>query len=518
MARSTPRHHPPHRSARAAGVTRLVTGGRGAAILVWGLVVGILAALAAVAAGIPALQAGARADAESSARYTASPAQDFIAEPSFTIAVGTDDAPAEMPAIQSAMTDFLAFSDEFADRLEQGAVAPDFATHEHTMSREAARAQVADGTSVLAVVLPEGLTPTFVEQAAAQGRGERSDPPDPVTVTLVAGPQALTQDEFVLSQYRSHVVNQASEHIAGQMRTVADELGAEADRPVDVVVEEVDGPPAQDLLYLSQQSHDAGTAVDGTAPDGSAAADDPYANAGPQAREAGVAAQADRSFTVWIPALVVAVFGAAVVAATVAVSVGVDRASGLGVILVGPWRRQAPARPVPRTRKLWVKVRLAVVPGALFSLAATVSLLFAARNVTALTDTPLATGASAVLGFAAVLVMLLAVASAVTALVLATAEVVGAGASWCAAVLAGVWVFHASGYLHRIGLSADHPLSPLSSSADLFHTYAQTMANAAYSWIPGVVTAALLTGVLLTAAHLLVKTYDRRVTTRMEPL
>lgn len=512
MARSTPPQDRHLWTARAAGATRLVTGGRGTAILVWGLVVGPLAALAAIAVGIPALQAGARADAESSAQFTASPPQDYIVEPSFTIAVGTDDAPTEMPAIQSAKTDFLAFSDEFADRLELGAVAPDFATHEHTMSPEAARAQVADGTSVLAVVLPEQLTPTFVGQAAAQGRDERSDPPDPVTITLVAGPQALAQDEFVLSQYRSQVVNQASEHIAGQMRTVAGKLGAEADRPVEVVVEEVDGPPAQDLLYPSQQSDSADAAAAPAEEDGS------FANAGAQAREAGIAAQADRSFTVWIPSLIVAVFGTAVVAATVAVSVGVDRASGLGVVLVGPWRRQAAARPVPRVRKLWVKVRLAVVPGTLFSLAATVSLLLAAGKETALTDTPLATGASAALGFAAVLVMLLAVASAVTVLVLATAEVVGAGASWCAAVLAGVWVAHASGYLHRIGFSADPPLSPLASATNLFHTYAQTMANAVYSWGPGVGAAALLTGALLTAAHLIVKTYDRRVTTRVEPL
>lgn len=147
-----------------------------------------------------------------------------------------------MPAIQSAMTDYLAFSDEFADRLEQGAVAQDFGTHEHTMSPEAAREQVADGTSVLAVILPEDLSPTFVRQAAEYGRGERSDPPEPVTLTIVAGPQALAQDEFILSQYRSQVLTQASEHIAEQMRIVSRKLNAEVDRPVRIVVEESDGP------------------------------------------------------------------------------------------------------------------------------------------------------------------------------------------------------------------------------------------------------------------------------------
>jgi hypothetical protein len=192
-----------------------VTRGRTPAILIGGLLTGLVAGILALVLCLPLLQAGARAKSEAittqgSGAAADGPAQGYVEKPTFTIAVGIDDEPVEMPAIQSAMTDYLAFSDEFADRLEQGAVAQDFATHEHTMSPEAAREQVADGTSVLAVILPEDLSPTFVRQAAEYGRGERSDPPDPVTLTIVAGPQALAQDEFILSQYRSQVLTQAS--------------------------------------------------------------------------------------------------------------------------------------------------------------------------------------------------------------------------------------------------------------------------------------------------------------------
>ena len=212
-----------------------------------------------------------------------------------------------MPAIQSAMTDHLAFSGEFADRLEQGAVAQDFATHEHTMSPEAAREQVADGTSVLAVILPEDLSPTFVRQAAEYGRGERSDPPDPVTLTIVAGPQALAQDEFILSQYRSQVLTQASEHIAEQMRIVLRKLNAEVDRPVSIVVEESDGPEPQDLLFASQS--DAGSSGSS---ESTASSDSTYANAGPEAREAAVAEQTERSYAVGLTAVAAVAWAAAV--------------------------------------------------------------------------------------------------------------------------------------------------------------------------------------------------------------
>ena len=262
-----------------------------------------------------------------------------------------------MPAIQSAMTDHLAFSGEFADRLEQGAVAQDFATHEHTMSPEAAREQVADGTSVLAVILPEDLSPTFVRQAAEYGRGERSDPPDPVTLTIVAGPQALAQDEFILSQYRSQVLTQASEHIAEQMRIVSRKLNAEVDRPVRIVVEESDGPEPQDLLFASQSEASSADSDNTTG-----SADSAYANAGPEAREAAVAQQIERSY---------------------------------------------------------------------------------------------------------------AVGAALAAIVLAAAEVVGSFAAWVAAALALL-----------------------------------------YNWVPGVVTAAALTVAVLIVAHLIVRGYDRRVSTR----
>lgn len=373
-----------------------------------------------------------------------------------------------MPAIQSAMTDHLAFSDEFADRLEQGAVAQDFATHEHTMSPEAAREQVADGTSVLAVILPEDLSPTFVRQAAEYGRGERSDPPDPVTLTIVAGPQALAQDEFILSQYRSQVLTQASEHIAEQMRIVSRKLNAEVDRPVSIVVEESDGPEPQDLLFASQSEAGSSGSSESTA-----SSDSTYANAGPEAREAAVAEQTERSYAVGLTAVAAVAWAAAVLAAAVAVSTAVDRATGLGIVVVGPWRRRSAERPVPRALKLRTKALLM-----------------------------------------ALLVLLLAVGAALAAIVLAAADVVGSFAAWVAAALALLWSAHASGLLFRTGAEQQPALTHLASGLGFFHTHSFTRATLLYNWVPGVVTAAALTVAVLIVAHLIVRGYDRRVSTR----
>src|SRR5690606_38415287 len=129
---------------RTAATVRAVTRGRAPASLVWGLLASLVAGVLALVLCLPLLQAGARGQAEamttrSSGAAADGPAQGYVEKPTFTIAVGIDDEPVEMPAIQSAMTDYLAFSDEFADRLEQGAVAQDFGTHEHTMRSEERR-------------------------------------------------------------------------------------------------------------------------------------------------------------------------------------------------------------------------------------------------------------------------------------------------------------------------------------------------------------------------------------------
>ena len=250
------------------------------------------------------------------------------------------------------------------------------------MSPEAAREQVADGTSVLAVIL---------------------------------------------SQYRSQVLTQASEHIAEQMRIVSRKLNAEVDRPVSIVVEESDGPEPQDLLFASQSEAGSSGSSESTA-----SSDSTYANAGPEAREAAVAEQTERSYAVGLTAVAAVAWAAAVLAAAVAVSTAVDRATGLGIVVVGPWLRRSAERPVPRALKLRTKALLM-----------------------------------------ALLVLLLAVGATLAAIVLAAADVVGSFAAWVAA-----------------------PLTLL------------------YNWVPGVVTAAALTVAVLIVAHLIVRGYDRRVSTR----
>jgi hypothetical protein len=496
-----------------------VTRGRTPAILIGGLLTGLVAGILALVLCLPLLQAGARAKSEAittqgSGAAADGPAQGYVEKPTFTIAVGIDDEPVEMPAIQSAMTDYLAFSDEFADRLEQGAVAQDFATHEHTMSPEAAREQVADGTSVLAVILPEDLSPTFVRQAAEYGRGERSDPPDPVTLTIVAGPQALAQDEFILSQYRSQVLTQASEHIAEQMRIVSRKLNAEVDRPVSIVVEESDGPEPQELLFASQSEAGSTGSSDTTGSEESAGSDSTYANAGPEAREAAVAEQTERSYAVGLTAVAAVAWAAAVLAAAVAVSTAVDRATGLGIVVVGPWRRRSAERPVPRALKLRTKALLMGLLVPLLAVAGTIGIRIAAGQEATAVDVELVSGETTVAASAALLVLLLAVGAALAAIVLAAAEVVGSFAAWVAAALALLWSAHASGLLFRTGAEQQPALTNLASGLGFFHTHSFTRATLVYNWVPGVVTAAALTVAVLIVAHLIVRGYDRRVSTR----
>ena len=332
-----------------------------------------------------------------------------------------------MPAIQSAMTDYLAFSDEFADRLEQGAVAQDFGTHEHTMSPEAAREQVADGTSVLAVILPEDLSPTFVRQAAEYGRGERADPPEPVP----------PHDRRRPAGARAGRVPPLPVPLAGPHTGIGAHRGADADRlaeaerrgrpPVRIVVEESDGPEPQDLLFASQSEASSADSDNTTG-----SADSAYANAGPEAREAAVAQQTERSYAVGLTAVAAVAWAAAVLAAAVAVSTAVDRATGLGIVVVGPWRRRSAERPVPRALKLRTKALLLGLGVPLLAVAGTIGIRIAAGQEAAAVDVELVTGATTVAASAALLVLLLAVGAALAAIVLAAAEVVGSFAAWVA--------------------------------------------------------------------------------------
>lgn len=79
--------------------------------------------------------------------------QPLSSRQNFSVAVGTDNDPQVIPAIQNALTDYLSLPDEFLTWVEQGAVAPDFSTTERDLSPESARSQANDGTSALAVLL-----------------------------------------------------------------------------------------------------------------------------------------------------------------------------------------------------------------------------------------------------------------------------------------------------------------------------------------------------------------------------
>ena len=308
--------------------------------------------------------------------------------PNFSIAVGTDDEPQEMPAIQSAMTDYLSFSDQFFTRLEQGAVAPDFFTTERELSPEAARSQVEDGTSVLAVLMPKDLTPQAIDDIRAYYRGDIDAPR--YTITVLANPQALNEDKFILNQYQDQVIRQAEEHVSEQIRIVAQkfrcETGEQAcprtskeaqrafERPFDINVEKVSGPPAVD--YFSQKSDEGSPSPH----------DQPSAPAPVTASPSDPAATSSQSHapqsssSARVSAIISALILAAVTLAMLS-SATVNRAAGLQVAIIGPWRSLSPQRPFPRRTLLSQKFGLAAAGTLALTTAAAVSTAWPGRII-----------------------------------------------------------------------------------------------------------------------------------------
>lgn len=304
------------------------------------------------------------------------------AHPNFTVAVGLDDEPREMPAIQSAKVDFLSFSDQFAQFLEHGGLAPDFGTEERVLSPDAARAQVEDGTSVLAVILPADLTGQVMTDIRDYLDGAIDGPK--YTITIVAGPQALNEDEHILQQYRSQVITQAVEQVSEQIRTVASKSdcqglraqrcergSAEAtlafEQPFDVTVDTVAGPAPVDYFTTGAE---AVAAPETQAP--SVAASDPAPRA-PAESSAG-------SPLAWTTALLSALAIASAALALTSTFL-VNRAAGLQILIIGPWRSLLPQKPVQRRDLLEVKVSLAVLGSAVLSVAATTALLVGGAGV-----------------------------------------------------------------------------------------------------------------------------------------
>lgn len=360
---------------RFFAVASILSQGRTVRLYLWPILTSVCAYVIALSIFVPLFGSIERGNApEQTPPMAPSPTaaeQPQGSPPNFSIAVGTDDEAREMPAIQSAMTDYLSFSDEFFTRLEQGAVAPDFSTSERELTPESARAQVEDGTSVLAVVLPKKLTPQIIDDIRAYYRGDIDAPR--YTLTILASPQALYEDEFVLNQYRDQVIRQAEEHVSEQIRIVAQRFGCEFnaqqecprtqdqaelafERPFDITVEEVDGPTPVD--YFSGGTDTAGASSAGA----------PSAGA-PSAGPAGNHQQTETSATS-ASATLSAIIGAIVLAAiTLALfsSAAVNRAAGLHLLIVGPWRSMSPQRPFPRRTLLIQKYGIAAAGTVLLS-------------------------------------------------------------------------------------------------------------------------------------------------------
>lgn len=436
---------------RFFAVTSILSRGRAGWMYFWPIMASLCVYVIALSVLVPLFGAVERAGAEEGVP-TPVPApttaeQPPSSPPNFSIAVGTDDEPREMPAIQSAMTDYLSFSDQFFTRLEQGAVAPDFSTTERELSPEAARAQVKDGTSVLAVLLPKDLTPQAIDDIRAYYRGDIDAPR--YTITVLASPQALNEDKFILNQYRDQVIRQAEEHVSEQIRIVAQKFGCETgekacprtskqaqrafERPFDIKVEKVSGPPAVD--YFSEKS-DEGSASPHNQPSAPATAAASPSN--PAATSSGTDAASSQSHAPQssISAGISAIIGALILAAvTLAMlsSATVNRAAGLQVAIIGPWRSLSPQRPFPRRTLLSQKFGLAAAGTLALTTAAAVSAVLPGRSIVD------SLGAYPSLRLIAIIGLLCLVCLTMAIVILAVTDTLGVLAGVVIAVGAVVW-------------------------------------------------------------------------------
>lgn len=436
---------------RFFAVTSILSRGRTGWMYFWPIMASLCVYVIALSALIPLFGAIERAGAEEKGQ-TPAPApttaeQQPSSPPNFSIAVGTDDEPREMPAIQSAMTDYLSFSDEFFTRLEQGAVAPDFSTAERELSPKAARAQVEDGASVLAVVLPKDLTPQVIDDIRAYYRGDIEAPR--YTITILASPQALNEDKFILDQYRDQVIRQADEHVSEQIRIVAQKFGCEAgeqrgcprtskqaqrafERPFDIKVEDVSGPPAVD--YFSQKSEGSPSPqAQPSAPATVAASpSDPAATSSDTDATSSQSQAPQSSSSARVSAIISALILAAVTLAMLS-SATVNRAAGLQVAIIGPWRSLSPQRPFPRRTLLSQKFGLAAAGTLALTTAAAVSTAWPGRNIVDSLGAYPSLRLIAIIGFFCLVCLTVAI------VVLAVTDALGVLAGVVVAVGAVVW-------------------------------------------------------------------------------
>ncbi|MBE4694242.1 hypothetical protein HGI16_05935 [Brevibacterium casei] len=447
-------------------ITSTLSDGRPWRLILWPLAASLAVFILVLAILAPALARAERSAAAGPAPESTSadppPAVDAV--PSYSVAVGIDDTVSEMPALQSAKVDFLSFSAEYFSRLKEGAKVEEFGTEERELSPAGARSQVEDGTSVLAVILPKQLTPTVIDDIRAYSAGEIDTAPT-YAITIVAGPQALNEDRFIVEKYETAVMRQATEFVSDQIRNIAgkitcdptglaadcarsqDETATAFERPFTTEVEEVSGPAPVDS-FTTDDDATPGDAASSPAPE--------PAGAGEGADESGTepvtneqAAAASAPFWTaqsWVPTVLIALAVAAVTLA-LAASFTVNRAAGLSLVLVGPWRTLRTQRPFPRQALLRVKLVIGAVGTVVLG-------LLASAAVTGFgTAAVYGVGAYPLLRILAVLCFLTLLTAALVTLVLAVGDTAGTLFGSLAAIAAVIWAIAESGAVRAVSVS-----------------------------------------------------------------
>lgn len=481
-------------------VASVLSRGRTALMYLWPTLTSVCSYLISLSILIPLYAAGELAnddkDASASSTTPTAEAPAHRVPPNFSVAVGTKDQPQEMPAVRSAMTDYFSFSDEFASQLKQGAAAPDFVTSERQVTPETAHSQVEDGTAVLAVILPRNLTPTIISDIASYYRGEGEAPH--YKVKILASPQSRENENFILRHYRDQVVRQASEHVSEQIRIVARKLDCSAESrspcqrsrddvegafetPFEVIVEEADGPTA--MAYFSDP------------PD----KDDPKTNK--TSTESGNRQTTPLHHGSSISSKISAVFGAAIIAAValaVTSSGVVNRAAGLQLLIIGPWRSMQPQRPFPRRMLLEQKYGMAVSGTGVLTAVASTSTTWIGKEVVEHLGTYASLRMMAVTG----LLFLACLTVAIT--VLSVTDSAGGLFGGCLAVVASLWVVS--------GTIIDPGSRNLSTSAEMLllaHSGAVTIPFLTVVALIFILATTFFSGLLITSI------FDRKVSTQI---
>lgn len=435
--------------------------------------------------------------------------------PAFNVAVGIDDEPVEMAALQSAKTEFLSFPGEFFANLRTTAALSDFATRERQTSPATAKENVESGASVLAIVFPRGVTASLMKDMESVSTGEARQATR-IPVTVYVGPQARAQKNFIVDQYTTRALNQSLQFSLSQITTEASrytcqqanaaprasadaggrpcavsgsQLAAMFDSVYQVTRIPVSGPPAVDYVYPSQQT---------AAPQHTAAS-----QPAPSAQPAPAATPAP-AVTPGVPQVAALVVVTAGLVLGVATALVVDRSVGIGIVGFGPWRRWGRQRPFNRTTVLWAKVGV-IAPSAV--LTATAAAIWVG------TSAPF--GPSSPAGSAHAAFALVSSVGLFSAVIVMCALLCVVALDALGALVGGIAVAALSAWLLVPGLrTADSPVSSLGRAVEVVagSSAARQVGDVA---VPAAFVC-LLIAVAVTAAGLLcVRAYDHRVSVRI---